>query len=407
MKRTELCRKLSQRFTAKKSFGVIKGTDVENRNTWFVIPPPAPTQKPIGKLPIRELAAAHKVLDATPSLEALTTTDQLILKLILRQEAVSSSRMEGTWSTIDEVLTPKDAEKEGRTDQQKSNELSVRSYAGILEKNFNKVQFKKHKIFDMKLIKDLHQSIMSSDTNFHGTPGRLRKNYVFIGGLGRKEHSIYNPPPPHQVPQLIKSMMHWFQDETIVEMGDAGMGLSLPLRIAVGHSHFEGIHPFSDGNGRVGRMLWPLQMIASGKAPLYLSGFIEAYKEDYGTALQASQKKLNYSPIIEFTCAALTQSYKHFKKLQKQLHSFPEEWKQKGNFRKNSAADKTIEILLESPILTAKTLGKKLSVSQPTANKALLQLTTAKILTERTGFSRNRVFAAEDVIKLLTKNIGT
>ena len=73
-------------------------------------------------------------------------------------------------------------------------------------------------------------------------------------------------------------VLDWMADETIVDMGDAGMGLSLPLRLAIGHSHFEAVHPFRDGNGRVGRVLMTLQMACTQKLPVYISGFIEAKK---------------------------------------------------------------------------------------------------------------------------------
>lgn len=65
------------------------------------------------------------------------------------------------------------------------------------------------------------------------------------------------------------------RDETLIELGDAGMGMTLPVRMAIGHVHFEAVHPFSDGNGRIGRILWPFQIMASGHLPLYLSGYIE------------------------------------------------------------------------------------------------------------------------------------
>jgi len=65
------------------------------------------------------------------------------------------------------------------------------------------------------------------------------------------------------------------------------------VRLAVAHAHFEAVHPFSDGNGRVGRALWPLQMACAGRTPLYLSGFVESYRNDYGRALQSAQKRLS------------------------------------------------------------------------------------------------------------------
>ena len=85
----------------------------------------------------------------------------------------------------------------------------------------------------------------------------------------------------------------------IAELGDAGHGLTLPVRMAIGYSHFEAVHPFTDGNGRTGRALWPLQMVCAGNMPLYISGYVEVKKSEYNKALEQAQKKLNYIPLIK------------------------------------------------------------------------------------------------------------
>ena len=407
MKIDELVPQLRHPFSPGDPCGVVKGTKEDNQNIWFVVPPAPPLERPDGPLPMEALASAHRVLEAMSSFTSLSPRDKLILKLVLRHEAVSSSRMEGTWSTIDDVLTPEDAEKEEASETEKANHASVRGYAVALEKSFSRVLKQGYQSFDQTLIENLHRSIMGRDKNFKGEPGKFREGdrYVYIGGMGRKEHSIYNPAPPGEVLRLTTETLEWFQSEEIVEMGDAGMGLSLPMRIAIGHSHFEAVHPFPDGNGRVGRMLWPLQMIAAGKAPLYLSGFVEAYKDDYGNALQESQKRLNYGPLIEFICTAIVQSHKHFNQVQNSLNALPEQWHGRGKFRKKSAAHRSIDLLLELPILTAKVLGEKLKISPPAANNALQKMVEAGILVERTGFRRNRVFAAEEVLRLLSRSV--
>ncbi len=128
------------------------------------------------------------------------------------------------------------------------------------------------------------------------------------------------------------------------------MGLPLAVRMALGHSHFEAIHPFSDGNGRVGRMLLALQMSCSGKLP----GL----------------------------------------------------WLKRGTFRENSASARALTWLLSNPIFTAKQLSQELAVSPPAANRAIEQLRSRKIVRERTGRQSSRVFAAEEVIELLSRRFG-
>lgn len=187
-------------------------------------------------------------------------------------------------------------------------------------------------------------------------------------------------------------------NEEIVEMGDAGMGQSLPLRLALGHAHFEAVHPYVDGNGRVGRALMTLQMACSRKIPVYISGFIESEKQVYVESLSCAQKGLDYGPIIEFICEALIASYDEAKQTKEAVRKLPEEWMFRGRFRMNSAAHRALSVIFESPIFTAKILGEKLGVSAPAAMRAVKQLTDARIIRERTGFLRNRVFAAEEVM---------
>jgi Fic family protein len=200
--------------------------------------------------------------------------------------------------------------------------------------------------------------------------------------------------------------MSWYQDDLLAEIGDAGIGLWLPVRLAVGHAHFEGVHPFPDGNGRVGRMLWPLQMILAGHAPLYLSGYVEIAKKDYGLALQAAQKQLQYGPIIEFICQAIEASFEEAELTRKSLSELPMVWRGRAKFRDGSAAERAIELLISSPILSAGELARLLEVPFESASKALATLAARGVVKERTGYRRNRIFAAEEVLALLARPFG-
>ena len=138
-------------------------------------------------------------------------------------------------------------------------------------------------------------------------PG-LPDDIMQIGGTGRKEDATYNPAPPEHVARCLEDVMAWLRNKTLIEMGDAGMGMGLPVRMAIGHAHFEAVHPFSNGNGRIGRILWPLQMTAAGHLPLYLSGYVEKNRDEYGQALQEAQKKLSYGRIVEFVANAVIET---------------------------------------------------------------------------------------------------
>ena len=200
--------------------------------------------------------------------------------------------------------------------------------------------------------------------------------------------------------------MGWLADDEFVELGDAGMGLPLVARMAIAHSHFEAVHLFPDGNGRVGRMIMTLQMDCHGKLPIYLSGYIEAEKQEYSRALQHSQKKLNYGPIVELVAQGLIASAREAEKIRDLIICLPDKWRARGEFRGKSAAERALKWLVANPIFTVGQLGKALCVSPPAANRAVEQLLNARVVRERTGKRWSRVFAAEEVVELLSKRFG-
>ena len=407
MRREELAPILRQRFREGLPCGVDKVDEPGFENLWFVVPP-APPRNISGRLPFDSVARANRLIERLPRYAGSDSLDQIVSYLFARQEAVASSRMEGTWSTIDHVLTPEELydDKSG-----KSERASVLGYANALEKEFNHTSKEGLSVFSIDLACSIHKQIVAKDPNYRGKPGQIREPgkpgaIVFIGGLRRKEESIYNPAPPRHVKHCLSEVMAWMSDQEFAELGDAGLGMALPVRMALAHSHFEAVHPFPDGNGRVGRILLTLQMVASGFLPLYLSGFIEAQRADYVVALQEAQKKLQYGSIVEFICEAIIASRQEADRTKASLLGLPTHWGSRGSFRENSTAKRALYFLLANPIFTVKQLQKEFKVSVPAAARAAAQLREAKIVRERTGYGRNRVFAAEEVIELLSRKFG-
>ncbi len=406
MKLTDLHPHLRVPYPNEQGFGCEKGLPSELSNIWFVIPPPPENTAPKG-LKMDLLRAANETLNQLPRLENLNDLDRLVLGLLVRREALQSSRMEGTWSTIEQVLTPANQiEKE-----EKSARASVVAYAHTLEKSFEQATIKGLHIFTEDLIREMHKEMMSRDPEFRGLPGVFRSEigpgvYATIGGLNRPENSVYNPVPPKYLQKTLQDNIVWLTDEENIELSRAGMAPGLMVRMARGHWHFEAVHPFTDGNGRVGRMLMVLQMAAEGIAPLYLSGFIEAKKQDYYDSLKSAQMQLNEVPLIHFLCEAIIESFDESQKTKKALIQLPELWSARARFRQDSAAQRMLSLLLEAPLVTVKYVQEKLEISQPAAKRAIDQLQEAKILRERTGLSRNRIFAAEEVIELLARPFG-
>lgn len=408
MTRDELTGTLRKEFREGADCGVEKVDTPGFENIWFVVPPAPPLEIPPG-LPYEAIARANAVLTRLPSLDEMDATDRLVSYLFTRREAVQSSRLEGTWSTVDNVLTPARGHAAG---EGKSANLSVRGYAAALERRFQSAADFKERIFTLKLVCGLHRDIVSMDPNFMGEPGALRtlerlEDVVQIGGGYRKEESVYNPAPPRRVRRCLDETLAWLSDEDLAQRGDAGIsGFTLAVRLAIGHAHFEAVHPFSDGNGRVGRALWPLQMIAAGRAPLYLSGYVEAEKARYGHALQRAQKRLDYAPLVGFVCEAVYRSDIEARITKDTLADLPRRWRERAKFRAGSAASRALEALVEHPIITAPILVKKLGVSKQAINIALGKLVKRGVLRRRGRSGREVIYAAEELISLLSRNFG-
>lgn len=407
MRREELVGRLRNLYTPEKGCGVAHVPNPGYENIWFVVPPAPPTELP-PDMPVAVIGKAVNLLQGRPHWTEASLLDKLVAYLFAGREAVSSSRMEGTWSTIDNILTPGEVydDKDG-----KSEHKSVRGYAAALEHGYKKIEQDGIPALTQELVCTLHELVLSKDPDFHGIPGRIRTpglpgDVVLIGGVGRKENSVYNPAPPDQTSRCLADVIAWLSNETAIELGDAGMGMSLPIRMAIGHAHFEAVHPFSNGNGRIGRILWPLQMMASGHLPLYLSGYVEQNRHEYGQALQEAQKQLSYGRIVKFICDAIITSSDEEKLSQSIIGDFPNIWLERGKFRKGSSASKALDVMIKMPIISANLLAKELDVSFQAASAALNSMQKKGIVCERTGHGRNRIFAAEEVIAVLARPFG-
>ena len=404
MRRNELAGTLHQPYNRQRGFGVEKIDKPGYENVWFVVPPKPPVTiaEKLDLSLVRD--AIHAIQTRTP-IAAADEFQKTLAYLLVRREAVSSSRMEGTWSTVDEVLSP------AISDADRSATAAVRGYATALVHGVEAVQSNGLAVLTPEFLCELHTHVMQKDPGFAGVAGRLRTPgqpgaIVQIGSFGRKEDSIYNPVPPQHVPRCLGAVLNWMADESVLELGDAGMGPSLPVRMAVGHAHFEAVHPFSDGNGRIGRILWALQMVAAGTLPLYLSSYVETERAEYGEALQEAQKKLTYRRIVEFVCRAIVASSAEEAETQRTLHSLPAVWRRRGKFRRGSSAERALTLLLKMPLLTIKAMAAELDVSVQAASDGINRLEKAGVVRDRSGRGRGRLYAAEEVISVLARPFG-
>lgn len=185
-----------------------------------------------------------------------------------------------------------------------------------------------------------------------------------------------------------------------------GANQHLIARMAIGHAHFEAVHPFRDGNGRVGRLLLPLMMAAEGHVPLYLSPYIEANRADYYAALKSAQQQLDWNAVIGFVAKAVSGTVNELMATRDALTQLRRAWQERGKFRRDSAASNALDVVPHYPVLTINRLGQVLGVSFPAARSAINRLTSLGILEEKTGYRRNRIFVSPEALAIINRPFG-
>ncbi|WP_377829272.1 Fic family protein [Bradyrhizobium lupini] len=362
-----------------------------------VVPLPPPKDGVAVGPVLARLRAADAALVRIETLAAELKDPYLISRILPRREAVSSSAIEGTNSTLDELLS----DEESEDSQQGEAVAQVRDYALALDDFLPRARQEKLEIFTSGLVHDLHRAVMRGDTEYKDRPGDLRQVVVWIGGRGDIAYSTYNPTPPSDIAASLEDTMKYMRCE-----GMQAMYQSFIVRMAVAHAHFEAVHPFRDGNGRVGRLLLPLMMAAEGMMPIYLSPYIEAHKTAYYESLKAAQQRLEWHEAVGFMADAIVGTTNELLKTRDALSALCDLWRKRRKFRQGSASLRALDVLPHYPVLTVKRLASLLSITVPAASQAVEQLVENKILNERTGYARNRVFAAPDALSIINRPFG-
>ncbi|MFZ1105211.1 MAG: Fic/DOC family N-terminal domain-containing protein [Hyphomicrobiaceae bacterium] len=365
-------------------------------NHYGVVPLP-PTEEPV------TLGAARAALDSAIAsigrADALAKTYPnhfLLSRVLVRQEAVTSSAIEGTYSTLDHLL-----EMEESDDEEDAEGRQVRSYAWALERALGQIERNRCDGFSVGLIRDLQREVVKDDPDYRNEPGRIRDHVVWIGGGKHIAQSIYNPTPPADISTCLAHHIDYLRCVGLQQVNQ-----SIVVRMAIAHAHFEAIHPFPNGNGRTGRLLLPLMMAADGHTPLYLAAYIAANRPSYMDGLRAAQQRLEYAPLIEVLSRAIVATVDMAETAHSDLFRLYVDWNNRHSWRKNSTARRALDLLVGFPVVTIKRLASELDVSAQAASVAAHQLIEAKVLTEKTGHRRNRVFVASEVLRLYNRTFS-
>ena len=390
MKKTDLC-------IARQKLLV----PVEDYSGAFaLVPPPTPRFIQLTGMH-NELIRAHEALSALKTLTEQLPKPDLVMRTLDRREAVRSSQIEGTHSDVNDLLV---YEATGSHEGLPSDVLVTLNYVKALDHGLKEVRrINGVDVLTNELIKALHLQLMTGVKDFKGTPGEFRKKQNWIGGF-----KIYNarfvPPPACKVQDCMNDLESFLQ---YTPGEEEQMEVSIVLRMAIAHAQFETIHPFIDGNGRVGRLLLPLMLAAEGYPPIYLAGFLKSNQKAYYDALANVQLQEKWSDWVTFFATGFEQAAHESMITARELLALLERWKMAVNalgLRSDSVIKRFPELLIANPVVTVKQVKDLLGITFPTANAALAKLKAMGILVQ-TERQRNRVFMAMEVITLLDKSI--
>ena len=363
-----------------------------------LIPPPTPRVLDLRGLG-DELRRASNALDLLKGLSSRLPNPDLITRTADRREAVRSSQIEGTNSGINDLFT---YEATGSDDGLPPDVQVTHNYVVALEYGLQKVRESGPSAIDCKLVKELHAHLMDG-VGYNGTPGEFRINQNWIGGGGNIYRARFVPPPYDHLQACMGDL------ELLLKYSpgeEDRMVLSVVMRMAIAHAQFETIHPFVDGNGRVGRILLPLILAAEGYPPVYLAGYLKDNQREYYDGLAGVQLRGKWSEWVQFFAygvdAAAQESMRTALDLEGILNKWKEQLAQLG-LRSQSVLYKFPELMIGTPVLTAHHAKNALKISFPSASAALAQLEQMGILAQPVKQQRNRIFVAKEVIDVLNR----
>ena len=364
-------------------------------NVAEMMPPPAPRgPDPSWAGSAALIQEAERAVTDLKAYMAAWDYPEMITRSLARREAVSSSQIENTRTTLPQLL---DYEATRSMDGVPSDAPTTERYVVALQAGLDDVRAKGRQALDLTLINRLHAILMEFE-GAHAQPGGYRKVQAYIG-TGRIEDATFVPCPPGAIADAMKE----FERETLhyAPKDEDQFALPLVVQVAIAHAQFETIHPYMDGNGRTGRILMPLIMASEGLPAIYVSGPLLARRQAYYNALKQVQLRGNWGPWISLLCRVVIEACAQARALAQDLDAIVLKWRLHGGLRRNSAAWRLTPYLIGNPSVTANKVAELLKVSHRSALSGLYQLENIGAVRKVEANGREQLFRATDIIARL------
>jgi len=325
------------------------------------------------------------------SIQTLPNPD-LFVYMYVRKEAVLSSQIEGTQSSLQDLLS---AEAQIFASERPRDVDEVVNYVRAMNHGLGRLV---DLPVSVRLIREIHGELLADVRGSHLTPGELRQSQNWIGPVGcTLNEAIFVPPPPQNVLEALGALERFLHEDN---------RLPLLIKIGLAHSQFETIHPFLDGNGRVGRLLITFLLCENGvlqKPVLYLSHYFKRHRQAYYELLQATREHGAFEEWLEFFLAGVAEVSAEATDTARRILALREHHRTVIADRLGRAAGnghRVLEYLFQHPIVSINEIADLIGITYAAANQLIARLTTVRVLAEITGQARNRRFRYDPYIEL-------
>ena len=360
---------------------------------WAYLPKPLAPELAYSPLLIRLLDEARGTLGELAGLGRTLPNPWILVRPAVRREAVLSSRIEGTISTLGDLYR---YEAEPQDTAEYADVREVHNYVVALEYGLERLATLP---VSLRLIRELHERLMRGVRGDRALPGEFRTTQNWIGPPGATlTEATYVPPPVAQMHEALDALERYLH---------ADSDMPPLVRLALIHSQFEMIHPFVDGNGRMGRLLIVLLLVHWGLLPqplLYLSAFFERYRDEYYRGLLGVSHKGRWEEWVEFFLRGVREQARDALESARVIIDLREKYRAMlAGGRASKIKLDVVEELFANPWVSAPMVRDRMKVTFRTAQKAIDALVKLGILREMTGQRRYRIWQAYDIVQVHSK----
>ena len=370
-------------------------TSVGGENVRAFLPPPLPPDPQVDLGPFYgRIEAANRALGHLDGVTSILPDTPLFLYMYVRKEALLSSQIEGTQSSLSDLLL---YESDAAPSVPLDDVREVSNYIAAMEMGIGRI--KDGMPISSRLLREIHATLLRTGRGSRRAPGAFRRSQNRIGGT-RPGNAVYVPPPPQRVVDAMSDLERFIHDRN--------KPLPLLVRAAFAHVQFESVHPFLDGNGRLGRLLITLMLCDEG-APreplLYLSLYLKTHRQTYYDLLQRVRSNGDWERWLAFFLEGVEATSRQAAEAARAtLALFETDRKAiEALGRPAGSALRVHQYMQTNPVVSVPRTVKALPLSPPTVRKSIGHLVDLGILSEITGKRRDRIFQYDTYIEMLSE----